>query len=132
MRKLQRELRVLKGRRIAILGLAFKPGTDDLRDAPALDIAATADRRRLRRVGLRPAVKQLPPELDAVRLTTDAYDAADRTDAVVLATEWPQFRELEPAMLRRVMRGDLVLDGRNFLDEAGFTTAGLRVEGFGW
>ncbi len=132
VRKLQRELRVLKGRRIGILGLAFKPGTDDLRDAPALDIAARLIAAGCVVSAYDPQVKQLPAELDAVRLTTDAYDAADRTDAIVLATEWPQFRELEPAVLRQVMKGDLVLDGRNFLDEGGFTAAGLRVEGFGW
>jgi UDPglucose 6-dehydrogenase len=132
VRKLQRELRVLKGRRIGILGLAFKPGTDDLRDAPALDIAARLIAAGCVVSAYDPQVKQLPEGLEAVRLTTDAYDAADRTDAVVLATEWPQFRELEPAVLGRVMRGDLVLDGRNFLDAGGFTAAGLRVEGFGW
>ena len=132
MRKLQRELRVLKGRRIALLGLAFKPGTDDLRDAPALDIA-----RRLLAAGcvvsaFDPVVKKLPEDLDAVRVTTDAMTLANRGDAFVLATEWPEFPELEPEMLRRAMKGDLVLDGRNVLDEARFAAAGLRVEGIGW
>jgi len=132
VRKLQRELRVLKGRRIGLLGLAFKPGTDDLRDAPALDIA-----RRLLAAGcvvsaFDPQVKKLPEDLDAVRVTTDAYDAAARADALVLVTEWPQFPELEPELLRRAMRGDLVLDGRNVLDEPSYAAAGLRVEGIGW
>jgi UDPglucose 6-dehydrogenase len=132
VRKLQRELRVLKGRRIGILGLAFKPGTDDLRDAPALDIA-----RRLIAAGcvvsaFDPQVKKLPEDLDAVRIGTDAFDAAERVDALVLATEWPQFRAMDPQQLRRVMRGDLVLDGRNALDELGYAAAGLRVEGVGW
>ena len=132
VRKLQRELRVLKGRRIGILGLSFKPGTDDLRDAPALDIA-----RRLVAAGCvvsayDPQVKVLPEGWEAVRLTTDPYDAADRADAVVVATEWPQFRELESVVLRQAMRGDLVLDGRNFLDQHSYAAAGLRVEGIGW
>lgn len=131
MRKLQRELRVLKGRRIAILGLAFKPGTDDLRDAPALDIA-----RRLLAAGAvvsayDPMVKKLPDDLATVRTTGDAYDAAERVDAVVLATEWPEFTKLDPALLREVMKGDLVLDGRNALDEASFTEVGMRYVGFG-
>jgi nucleotide sugar dehydrogenase len=132
VRKLQRELHVLKGRRIALLGLTFKPGTDDLRDAPALDIA-----RRLLAAGavvsaFDPVVKALPEELGAVRLTRDAYDAADRADAVVVATEWPEFRQVDPANLRSVMRGDLVLDGRNFLCESNFDGSGLRLVGFGW
>jgi len=132
IRKLQRELHILKGRRIALLGLTFKPGTDDLRDAPALDIA-----RRLLKAGalvsaFDPVVKTLPDEFKAVRLTRDAYDAADRTDAVVVATEWPEFRAIDPAGLRRVMRGELVLDGRNCLPEENFIGSGLRLVGFGW
>jgi UDP-glucose 6-dehydrogenase len=79
-----------------------------------------------------PQVKNLAEEFDAVRVGTDAYDAAERVDALVLATEWPEFRELEPQVLQRVMKGDLVLDGRNFLDELDFAAAGLRVEGIGW
>jgi nucleotide sugar dehydrogenase len=131
VRKLQRELHVLKGRRIALLGLTFKPGTDDLRDAPALDIA-----HRLIAAGavvsaFDPVVKVLPDEFAAVRLGTDAYDAADRADAVVLATEWPEFRFIDAAALRRVMRGDLIVDGRNFLPEAAFVGSGLRLIGFG-
>jgi UDPglucose 6-dehydrogenase len=132
VRKLQRELHMLKGRRIALLGLTFKPGTDDLRDAPALDIA-----RRLLAAGAAvsafdPVVKALPEELGAVRMTRDAYDAADRADAVVVVTEWPEFRDIDPANLRRVMRGDLVVDGRNCLPLASFEGSGLRLIGFGW
>ena len=132
VRKLQRELRVLKGRRIAVLGLAFKPGTDDLRDAPALDIV-----RRLLAAGsvvsaYDPIVKKLPEDLAAVRLATDVYDAADRVDAVVLTTEWPEFRDIDADALRQVMKGDFLLDGRNLLPEAAFAGSGLRLEGFGW
>ena len=132
MRKLQRELHSLKGRRIALLGLAFKPGTDDLRDAPALDIA-----RRLLAAGAAvsafdPVVKTLPEQFEDIRLALDVYSAADRADAVVLATEWPQFRLIDPSELRRVMRGDLVVDGRNCLPEANFAGAGLHLVGFGW
>jgi nucleotide sugar dehydrogenase len=132
VRKLQRELHMLKGRRIALMGLTFKPGTDDLRDAPALDIA-----RRLLAAGavvsaFDPVVKSLPEEFGAVRLTRDAYEAAQRVDAVVLTTEWPEFRLIDPAELRRVMRGDLVVDGRNFLLEDDFVHSGLRLVGFGW
>ena len=132
VRKLQRELHILKGRRIALFGLTFKPGTDDLRDAPALDIA-----RRLLSAGavvsaFDPVVKALPEDFRAVRLAHDVYEAADRVDAVVLTTEWPEFALIDPAELRRVMRGDLVVDGRNCLPEANFARSGLRVIGFGW
>lgn len=132
VRKLQRELHMLKGRRIALLGLTFKPGTDDLRDAPALDIA-----RRLLAVGavvsaFDPVVKSLPDEFAAIRLTRDVYEAADRVDAVVVTTEWPEFRAIDPDSLRRAMRGDLVVDGRNCLPEHSFVGSGLRLVGFGW
>jgi UDPglucose 6-dehydrogenase len=132
VRKLQRSLRMLKGRRIAILGLAFKPRTDDLRDAPALEIA-----RRLLAAGsivsaYDPIVKRLPSEYAAVRIAADPYDASQRADAVVLATEWPEFLDIDPADLRRAMSGDLLLDGRNFLPRARFADAGLDVQGFGW
>jgi nucleotide sugar dehydrogenase len=132
VRKLQRELHVLKGRRIALLGLTFKPGTDDLRDAPALDVA-----KRLLAAGavisaFDPVVKTLPDEYGAIRLASDAYDAADRVDALILMTDWPEFRFIDAAALRRVMRGDLVVDGRNFLPQAAFAGSGLRLIGFGW
>jgi nucleotide sugar dehydrogenase len=132
VRKLQRELHMLKGRRIALLGLTFKPGTDDLRDAPALDIA-----RRLLAVGavisaFDPVVKSLPDEFAAIRLTRDVYEAADRVDAVVVTTEWPEFRAIDPDSLRRAMRGNLVVDGRNCLPEQSFVGSGLRLVGFGW
>ncbi|OBB57168.1 nucleotide sugar dehydrogenase [Mycobacterium sp. 852013-51886_SCH5428379] len=132
VRKLQRELHILKGRRIAMFGLTFKPGTDDLRDSPALDIA-----RRLLAAGAvvsayDPVVKALPAEYGAIRLAPDVYEAADRADAVVLATEWPEFQTVDAGSLRRAMRGDLVVDGRNCLPESTFIGSGLRLVGFGW
>lgn len=132
IRKLQRELHVLKGRRIALLGLTFKPDTDDLRDAPALDLAGRLLALGCNVAAFDPVVKKLPQDLADVRLATDAYGAAERADAVVLVTEWPEFRDIDASMLHRVMRGRFVLDGRNFLQEELFAAAGLRIEGFGW
>ena len=132
VRKLQRELRNLKGRRIAVLGLSFKPGTDDLRDAPALDVL-----RRLLAAGAvlsayDPIVKELPADLSAVRIACDVYDAAGDADAVALMTDWPQFQQIEANLLRQVMAGDLLLDGRNCLLESSFTGSGIRLAGIGW
>jgi UDPglucose 6-dehydrogenase len=132
MRKLQRELHSLKGRRIALLGLAFKPGTDDLRDAPALDIALRLLAAGAAVSAFDPVVTALPEEFEDIRLAPDVYAAADRADAVVLATEWPEFRLIDPAGLRRVMRGNLIVDGRNCLPEANFAGSGLHLVGFGW
>jgi nucleotide sugar dehydrogenase len=132
VRKLQRELHSLKGRRIALLGLAFKPGTDDLRDAPALDIAARLLAFGATVSAFDPTVKTLPAELSDVRIADDVYDAAERADAVVVVTEWPEFRLIDPAGLRRVMRGTLVVDGRNCLPESAFAGSDLKLVGFGW
>ena len=130
--KLQHELKVLKGRRVALLGLAFKPNTDDLRDAPALDLA-----RRLLAAGAvvsayDPVVRQLPGDLVAVRIAADPYDAAERTDAVVVCTEWHEVVDLDAQRLAGVMRGDFIVDGRNALDAAAMRAAGLRISGVGW
>ncbi len=133
IRKLQSELKTLKGRRIAVLGIAFKPGTDDRRDAPAIEII-----RRLHTAGAvvsayDPIVKEVP-ELEDIRLRmgTDAYDAADRVDAVVVATEWNDFATLDLEELAAHMKGDLVLDGRGVIDVTAAAAAGLKVTGFGW
>ena len=132
VQKLQHELKVLKGMRVAILGLAFKPDTDDLRDAPALDVA-----RRVLGAGAivsayDPIVRELPAELGRVRTCADPYAAADRADAVILMTEWSHFTQLDPSRLRTSMVGDVVIDGRNVLDAPSYKNAGLRVVGVGW
>jgi nucleotide sugar dehydrogenase len=130
-RKLQVALKVLKGKRITLLGLAFKPRTDDLRDAPALEIAD-----RLLAAGAfvsayDPVVKELPEQLSEVRLGTDPYDAADRADAVVLMTEWAEFGALDFQRLAGVMAGNVIVDGRNALSTSEATAAGLKLVGMG-
>lgn len=126
VRILQRELRTLKGRRIAVLGLAFKAGTDDLRDSPSVEII-----RRLLLAGCSiaaydPLVKDLPPDLPAVRVASDPYSAAERADATVVATEWCE--PLDFDRLSAAMAGVVVVDGRNRLPDA----PQLRVLKVGW
>ena len=133
LRKLQASLKVLKGRRIAILGLAFKPGTDDLRDAPALEII-----RRLHTAGALlsaydPVITAIPNMEDInLRLAVDPYQASRRADAVVVATDWPEFRTLDLRRLAGEMKGRLMLDGRGVIDVDEATAAGLTVNGYGW
>jgi UDPglucose 6-dehydrogenase len=127
--KLLAELKILKGRTVGLLGLAFKPHTDDLREAPALDVA-----RQLLERGARVKVhdpiamerfKKEHPGLD-VTLTTDAHEAARDADALVLVTEWPQYLELNWESLASVMRTPILLDARHVLDRARVTRAGFR------
>jgi nucleotide sugar dehydrogenase len=128
--RLRHDLKIIQGRRVALLGLAFKPGTDDLRDAPAVDIATSLLRAGALVRAHDPLVTSVPacPELV---LAADPYSAAERADAVVLVTEWPDYLALDLGELRARMRGDLVLDGRNLLDPAAVEAAGLRYEGIG-
>ena len=132
--KLQDDLKVLKGKAVGILGLAFKPNTDDLRDAPSLDIIGWLLER-----GARVAVHD-PAALPAfrsrhgdlpVRYAESPRDAAAEADALTLVTEWPDYRNLDWAALAGVMQGDLIVDGRNLLDKELLESYGFRYRGIG-
>src|SRR5262249_28758729 len=115
VKKLQGHLHGLRGRRVCILGLSFKPGTDDLRDSAAVDVVQRLIKRGASVSAHDPVVRG-GPELEGVRLANSPYEAADRADAVVLLTDWPEYRDLELVRLRDRMRGALLVDGRNCLD----------------
>jgi UDPglucose 6-dehydrogenase len=133
VRKLQARLKVLKGKRIAVLGLAFKAGTDDLRESPAVDVVT-----RLASLGAvvsayDPVVKDLGDrEVTNLRIASDPYEAAERADAVVIATDWPEFSSLDYDRLAQHMNGRFILDGRGTIDRDAAAEAGLTVGGFGW
>ena len=127
--KLLGELKILKGRTIGLLGLAFKPHTDDLREAPALDVARLLLERGARvKVHDPVAMERFKKEhasLD-VALASDTQEAARDADAVVLVTEWPQYLDLDWEALAAVMRTPILLDTRFALDRARVTKAGFR------
>lgn len=128
--KLQGHLRSLRGRRLGVLGLAFKPGTDDLRDAPSVDIISRLLISGALVTAHDPVVKHLPGFAD-VRLVERPEEVADRADAVILVTEWPEYLALDFDRLRSRMRGDLFIDGRNLFDPVTVSHAGLVYDGFG-
>ena len=128
--KLQRHLKSLRGRRVGVLGLAFKPGTDDLRNAPSVEILEHLVARGCSLVAHDPVVSHLPT-LPSVRLVAEPEDVGDRADAVVLVTEWPEYLGLDLVSLRARMRGQLFLDGRNVFDPESVLSAGLTYEGLG-
>ena len=127
--KLERRLGTLRGKKIALLGLAFKPGTDDMREAPSLVLAA-----RLQAEGAE--VSAWDPiadggDLEGVRVTRSALDALDGADAAVLVTEWPELRDLDWAEAGSRMRNRLLVDGRNMLDPDVLRAHGFEYEGIG-
>ena len=131
--KLQKDLRTLKGKRIALLGLAFKPNTDDLREAPSLKIASALDRHGARAVGYDPvAGKKAAGLLHSLEVVFDPYEALSRAHAAVLVTEWDEFRELDFERAASLMKKPpLLVDGRNALDPRDVNAAGIRYRGFG-
>lgn len=128
--KLLGELKILKGRSIGLLGLAFKPNTDDLRDAPAVDIAKRLIERGARVKAHDPVAmdrfRQENPSSEVV-CCSSPEDVAEDTDALVLTTEWPEYRDLDWEKLAQSMRSPVILDGRNSLDRGRLTRAGFRV-----
>jgi UDPglucose 6-dehydrogenase len=123
----------VRGKTIAVLGLTFKPETDDMRDAPSIPIVnrLVEDGAAIRAFdpeGMEQARSVLPPSVHYCR---DALDAAEGADALVLATEWNEFRALAPARLRQAMRGAILIDLRNVYDPAAMREAGFQYHGVG-
>jgi UDPglucose 6-dehydrogenase len=134
IQKLQEKLFILKGRTIALLGLAFKPETDDLRDAPSLQIA-----ERLVQMGARvkvydpiamPACRETHPAL-RIQYCESEEDAAQDADALVLVTEWKQFAGLDLRALAQRMARAILVDGRNLFDPEAARQAGFDYCGIG-
>jgi UDPglucose 6-dehydrogenase len=132
VQKLLGRLGSLAGRRIALLGLAFKPDTDDMREASSLVLAARLQGEGAEVVGYDPVVGEAAAEqLGAVELAGSAMAALDGADAAVLVTEWPEFAELDWRGAAQRMARPLLVDGRNFLDPNSLRAAGFEYEGIG-
>jgi UDPglucose 6-dehydrogenase len=134
--KLQQDLHTLKGKRVALLGLSFKPNTDDLREAPSLTIARSLDSLGARVVGYDPvagkkaAAQRLLPT--SMKVVFDPYEALSGSHAAVVVTEWEEFRILDLNRAADLMKEPRVLvDGRNVIDPREVRAAGIRYRGFG-
>jgi UDPglucose 6-dehydrogenase len=130
--KLEKHLGSLLGKRVALLGLAFKADTDDMREASSLVLAARLQGEGAEVVAYDPVASERAAELlDSVEMAGSALDALDGADAAVLVTEWPEFAELDWAEVAGRMARPLLVDGRNFLDPAKLVEAGFEYEGIG-
>jgi UDPglucose 6-dehydrogenase len=130
--KLEKHLGTLVGKHVALLGLAFKPNTDDMREATSLVLSA-----RLSAAGARVSAYDPIAEDEARRLmpgvdfADDALGAVRDADAVVLVTEWDEFKQIDLGAIAEAMAGDVLIDGRNAFDPEAVRAAGLVYEGIG-
>jgi UDPglucose 6-dehydrogenase len=130
--KLQRHLGSLLGKRVALLGLAFKPDTDDMREASSLVLAARLQGEGAEVVAYDPvAAGSARDLLDGVEFRDSALEALEGADAAVLVTEWSEFAELDWNEAAAGMARSLLVDGRNFLDAGQLRAAGFEYEGIG-
>jgi hypothetical protein len=130
--KLQKHLGTLVGKRIALLGLAFKPNTDDMREASSLVLAARLQADGAIVSAYDPVAEREAQHLmPALEYAGSALGAVEGADAAVLITEWQELRELDWGSVAGAMAGDLLIDGRNALDPKAVRAAGLRYEGIG-
>jgi UDPglucose 6-dehydrogenase len=122
----------LEGKRVGLLGLAFKPETDDLREAPAVDVARQLLEDGAQVVAYDPVAGEQAAELVAgLELAGKAAEVADGAHALVLLTEWREFAELDPADLRARMAYPILVDARNAMDVNAYLAAGFTVAGVG-
>jgi UDPglucose 6-dehydrogenase len=133
LEKLQQALKILKGKTVGLLGLTFKPDTDDMRDAPALNLIEHLNRLGAKVKAYDPIVSQtgIRDGLTGVLVETDAERLADGCDALVLVTEWQQFSSLDYAKMAQLMNHAVMIDGRNFLDPDTMVRAGFQYIGVG-
>lgn len=133
VRKLEQALGVLKGKTIGVLGLSFKPNTDDTRDSPSLDIIRMLLAKGASVQGFDPqAMKASQEEVPELITCQNPYDVAEGADALLLATEWNEFKSLDFKRIKANMRGRVIVDGRNIWDgcelhDLGFTYFGMGV-----
>ena len=119
-------------KKVTVLGLAFKPESDDVRDSPALDVAVQLNGRGAHVIATDPQAIpnsiRLQPQLG---FATDTLDALHDSDCVVLVTEWQEYRDLDPVALKELVRSPLIIDGRNVLDPEQWRAAGWTYKGMG-
>jgi UDPglucose 6-dehydrogenase len=132
VKKIEEALWILKGKTIAMYGLAFKPHTDDVRFAPAIDVIELLQSRGAVIQAYDPvAAEKASPLLKDVRFCKTAYDAAKGADCIALVTEWPEFRDLDWGKIKKSMNHPVLIDGRNFLEPGKMKKLGFEYRSMG-
>jgi UDPglucose 6-dehydrogenase len=132
LQKVRAALGSVEDRTIGVLGLAFKPNTDDLREAPAIEIIHLLQSEGARVRAFDPAANEAARAvLPGVELCSDAYAVAKDADALILLTQWSEFRRIDLDRIRRAMRYPLLVDGRNLYDPAEMVARGFFYQPIG-
>ena len=133
MEKLQQVLKILKGKTIGLLGLTFKPNTDDMRDAPSLDLIANLTRLGAKVKAYDPIIseKDLHSSFANINLTNNPLEVARDCDALVLVTDWQIFSAIDYQKIAKLMITPIIIDGRNFLNPQTLEQAGFYYVGIG-
>ncbi len=127
VKKIEQALWIMKGKTIGILGLSFKPNTDDIRFAPALDIIQMLLDEGAKIKAFDPqAIQKVKKVLKGVKFCSDPYETAKGSDCLVIMTEWNEFKELDLKKIKKTMRQPLVVDGRNIYDPEAMRKLGFK------
>jgi UDPglucose 6-dehydrogenase len=132
VQKLRKRLGDIKGKRIALLGLSFKPNTDDVREASSIVIAQELKKSGAEIYAYDPAAEENARKvLPEINYCITPYEALNGAHAAILITEWPEFNSLDFSKVKRNMKNPLIVDGRNFLNKKTLTDLGFVYEGIG-
>ena len=130
--KIEKQLRNLRGKKITVLGLAFKPETDDLRDAPSLKIIDRLIAKGARITAYDPVAEKTAKKVQKqLTFCNKVYEAIEGADAVVVATEWGEFRDLDLEKVKKLMKTPIIFDGRNIYDPKRMRELGFSYHGVG-
>ncbi|HEY2113559.1 MAG TPA: UDP-glucose/GDP-mannose dehydrogenase family protein [Candidatus Angelobacter sp.] len=133
IRKVRGALRTIKGKRLAVLGLAFKDGTDDVRESPAILVIEKLLEEKCQIIAFDPAAMDRARQVlgNKIHYAADAYAAADGADALLVLTEWKEFANLDLVRIKRLLRSPIVIDGRNVFSQSEMAEAGLNYQSVG-
>jgi len=132
VKKIEEALWVVRGKTIAILGLAFKPNTDDIREAPAVDIIESLTKEGAKIKAYDPeAAENMKEMFPDVKYCKNPYEAVKNADALVLVTEWDEFKKLDLEKVKKLLKQPLVIDGRNMFSREEMVSKGFNYIGMG-